>query len=73
MAEPSLEMLMIAVNHLLDDSHQMKESLARAERYMARSEWRDAENLAMQPENTRPTSPRRSRSWPSVSSASTAA
>jgi hypothetical protein len=51
MADVSLEMLMIAVQRALDDLRVLKESMTRVERYMARSERRDAENLAMQAES----------------------
>jgi hypothetical protein len=51
MADVSLEMPMIAVQRLLDDMRLVKEGQTRIERYMARSERRDAENLAMQAEN----------------------
>jgi hypothetical protein len=51
MPDVSLEMPMIAVQRLLDDMRLVKESQIRIERYMARSERRDAENLAMQAEN----------------------
>jgi hypothetical protein len=47
MAEASLEIIMIAVQRLLDDVRLLKEGQGRIERYMARSERRDAENLAM--------------------------
>ena len=43
--QPSLAMLMVATQRALDDLGQVKESLV--ERYMARSERRDAEVAAL--------------------------
>jgi hypothetical protein len=51
MADVTLDMLMFAVSRALDDLRLLKEGMGRVEKHLARSERRDAENLAMQAES----------------------
>lgn len=45
MADVSLEMLMVMLQRLLEDVRLLKDAMTRVERYVARSDRRDAETL----------------------------